>query len=84
MYEIELHKDSVDVRMDEAERALNRLSLPSPPSHGKNHLMVTGAWQDGEAQMRKLLSTYLAGLHKNITDTQANISLLKRQDEVIQ
>ncbi|WP_241654632.1 hypothetical protein [Sporolactobacillus shoreae] len=44
MYEIELHKDAVDVRMDETERALDRLSLPSPPSHRKNHLAVTGAW----------------------------------------
>lgn len=83
MYEIELHKDAVDVRMDEAERALDRLSLPSPPSHGKNHLAVTDAWQDGEVQVRKLLSAYIAGLHKNITDTRANINLLKRQDEVI-
>jgi hypothetical protein len=34
--------------------------------------------------MAQLLSAYLAGVQKNIADTQANVALLQRQDEAIQ
>ncbi|RYL87265.1 DUF5344 family protein [Sporolactobacillus sp. Y61] len=83
MYKIELNDSVVKSRIDQAEQALSRLMPPGSFSCGSNRLAATGAWREREQMLVRLLSAYLAGVQKNISDTRANVDLLKRQDEVI-
>jgi hypothetical protein len=84
MFQIELNTHVTEGRIAAAEQARQGVVPLQSVSCGRNHLATTAAWQEGEQMMAQLLSAYLAGVQKNIADTQANVALLQRQDEAIQ
>ncbi|MCO7126473.1 YwqI/YxiC family protein [Sporolactobacillus shoreicorticis] len=83
MVQIELNTHVTEGRIAAAEQARQGVVPLQAVSCGRNRLAATAAYQEGEQMMEQLLSAYLAGVQKNIADTQANVALLQRQDEAI-
>ncbi|MFX3617462.1 MAG: DUF5344 family protein [Sporolactobacillus sp.] len=83
MVEIELQHANVSGRLEQATQAVERVTLPGVPHSGNNQLAFSDSWSENEGILQQLLSAYQAAVRKNIADTQANVDLLKRQDEVI-
>ncbi|WKB36495.1 DUF5344 family protein [Terrilactibacillus sp. S3-3] len=85
MYAIQLNDETVADRLDEAKRTLAPLAMEKMATHvlGRNQLIFTEQLMTREKTFQSLLEKYIEGVQKNIADTEANVQLLKRQDEAI-
>jgi len=85
MYAIQLNDETVADRLDEAKRALASLAMEKIATHalGRNQIIFTEQLMTREKTFQSLLEKYIEGVQKNIADTEANVQLLKRQDEAI-
>ncbi|WKB36323.1 DUF5344 family protein [Terrilactibacillus sp. S3-3] len=86
MYAIQLNDETVADRLDEAKRALASLAMEKIATHalGRNQIIFTEQLMTREKTFQSLLEKYIhQGVQKNIADTEANVQLLKRQDEAI-
>lgn len=83
MVEIQLQYAHVSGRLAQATQAVERVTLPDIPVSGNNQLAFTASWSENEGILQQLLSAYQSAVRKSIADTQANVDLLRHQDEVI-
>ncbi len=85
MQKIKLDYDEVIQQLNDVERALEALTLPSPPEHelGQNQLGFTKEWLQREETIKNMVMGYIQAVQKNVEDTRANVAILKKQDEAI-
>ncbi len=78
---IKLDYNEVIGQLNDVERALEALTLPSPPEHelGQNQLGFTKEWFEREETIKNMLKAYTRCVQKNIEDTRANVAILKKQ-----
>ena len=83
--QIKLDYSEVIGQLNDAERALEVLTLPSPSEEelGQNQLAFTKKWLEREENIKQMLKAYIIAVQKNIEDTRANVAILKKQDEAI-
>lgn len=84
--EIKLEYNSVMSELGKAREKLLALTLPSPNegSLGRNQLNYTDVWLERELNLNAILEIYIEAVNKNIEDTEANVTMLRDQDEAIQ
>lgn len=85
MQKIKLDYSEVTQQLNDMERALEALTLPSPPEDelGQNKLGFTDKWIEREEYIKLMVIDYKMAVQKNIEDTRANVTALKKQDEAI-
>lgn len=85
MQKIKLDYSEVTQQLNDMERALEALTLPSPPENelGQNKLGFTDKWLEREEYIKQMVIAYKMAVQKNIEDTRANVTALKKQDEAI-
>lgn len=84
--EIKMEYSSVMRELGNAMQKLVVLTLPyiNEGSLGKNQLEYTDQWLEREAHLKIFLESYMGVVQKNIEDTEANVTMLRDQDEAIQ
>ncbi|MBK5441500.1 MULTISPECIES: YwqI/YxiC family protein [Peribacillus] len=85
MATIKLNHPAVTKQVNQVKTALGTVTLGNLPADelGKNKLEFTSKWIDREANLEKVFERYIKIVQKNVEDTQANIDLLKEQDDAI-
>ncbi|MBM7703047.1 DUF5344 family protein [Metabacillus iocasae] len=85
MSTIKLNYESVTSQLKQVTSAKETISLSSSGMNqlGQNHLAMTEKWKEQEQAIQQLVQQYVQAVTKNIEDTQANIDLLKKQDEAM-
>lgn len=82
---IKLDYETVIQTLEEIDRVIGKLSLPSlsPDTLGQNQLNFTTQWLLREETIHTLVTQYKEVVLKNVDDTKANVDLLKEQDETM-
>ncbi|MFF2288253.1 DUF5344 family protein [Peribacillus butanolivorans] len=85
MATIKLNHPAVTKQVNQVKIALGTVTLGNLPADelGKNKHEFTSKWIDREANLEKVFERYIKIVQKNVEDTQANIELLKEQDDAI-
>ncbi|MED3688133.1 YwqI/YxiC family protein [Peribacillus butanolivorans] len=85
MATIKLNHSAVTKQVNQVKTALGTVTLGNLPADelGNNKLEFTSKWIDREANLEKVFERYIKIVQKNVEDTQANIDLLKEQDDAI-
>ncbi|TYR78805.1 hypothetical protein FZC66_17395 [Priestia megaterium] len=82
---IKLNHEAVTSQLKKVSNAKGAVSFSalSASDIGKNTLDITQKWQQQEQEIQQLMTEYIQMLTKSIEDTQANVDLLKQQDEAM-
>ncbi|PEJ37535.1 hypothetical protein CN689_01165 [Peribacillus butanolivorans] len=85
MATIKLNHPAVTKQVNQVKTALGTVTHGNLPADelGNNKLEFTSKWIDREANLEKVFERYIKIVQKNVEDTQANIDLLKEQDDAI-
>ncbi|MGE7602799.1 YwqI/YxiC family protein [Peribacillus sp. NPDC097675] len=85
MTTIKLNHSAVTKQVSQVKTAVDGTTIGALPADqlGNNDLNFTSKWEERETNLEKTFNQYLTIVKKNLEDTQANVDLLKEQDEAI-